>query len=326
MEVCLAIRPIHVAIWLPSTFYSAVAATLVEIFELVNAIRRAPAFSFEFVSRRARAVATSGIAFDARPRPSRVMDVLILLAMPGLDVPALLRALAAESPDTRALLARAQRNDAIIAAHCGASYFLADAGLIDGKRATISWWLKADAARRFPKVRWDTSRLLVRHGRIYTCGGGFSGLELARALLRDLGFAKEERIVRKLLVLPPPRRLQSPYEFPLTTIPDAPEPLHEALATISRDHLRKLNLSFLADRLGLSPRTLSRRFTEELQTSPGQWIKQQRLDRARDLLEATGLGITEICHRVGYQDVASFSRLFVRTVGMPPGEYRRQSR
>jgi transcriptional regulator GlxA family with amidase domain len=321
----LASRPIHVVIWLPSTFYSAVAAALVEMLELVNAIRRAPAFSFEFVSRQVNATSTSGITFAAKPEPSRPMDALVLLAMPGLLVPELVQALEAESQYVLPVIARAQRDGAVLAAHCGASYFLAEAGLLDQKRATISWWLKADALRRFPNVRWDVSRLLIRQGRIYTCGGGFSGLELARALLKDLGFAEEERIVRKLLVLPPSRQLQTPYEFTLDEAQQPSEPFREQLDALSRDNLQALNLAFLATQLGSSPRTLARRFSEELHTSPGRWIQDRRLDAARHLLQQTKLGISEICYRVGYQDVASFSRLFARTTGLPPSEYRRQS-
>lgn len=320
----MTIKPIHVAIWLPASFYSAVAATLVEMLELVNALRREPAFTFEFVARAAVAAASSGIAFPARPQPTAPVDVLVLLAMPGLNVPEMLRALAEESGHARPLIDQAQQQGAIIAAHCGATYFLADAGLLDGRRATISWWLKEDALRRFPKVRWDPSRLLLRQDRIYSCGGGFSGLELATALLRDLGFAKEERIVRKLLVLPPARRSQTPYEFPLDEV--APQPFRDRLLEVARADLPALSPESLAETLGLSPRTLARRFTEELQTTPGRWIQDRRLDAARDLLERSDLGIAEICWRVGYQDAASFSRLFSRRTGLSPGEYRRQAR
>ncbi|MGK9165611.1 helix-turn-helix domain-containing protein [Inquilinus limosus] len=319
-------KPIHVAIWLPASFYSAVAATLVETLELVNALRREPAFSFEFVARAAMAAATSGIAFPAKPEPTAPVDVLVLLAMPGLNVPEMLQALAEESGHARPLIDQARQQGAIIAAHCGAAYFLADAGLLDGRRATISWWLKEDALRRFPKVRWDPSRLLLRHDRIYSCGGGFSGLELASALLRDLGFAKEERIVRKLLVLPPARRFQTPYEFPLEEAAPTAQPLRDRLLELARADLPALDPAMLARTLGLSPRTLARRFAEELQTTPGRWIQDRRLDAARDLLERSDLGIAEICYQVGYQDVASFSRLFSRRIGLSPGEYRRQAR
>ncbi|MER9330408.1 helix-turn-helix domain-containing protein [Mesorhizobium sp. M0488] len=315
---------VHAAIWLPSTFYSAVAATLVEMFDLVNTIRGEPAISFEFVARQPDATTTPGISFQTRREPSRRMDVLILLAMPGMQIPELVASLEKEARHAASIIARAQREDAIIAGHCGAGYFLAGAGLLDGKRATISWWLKTDARRRFPKVRWDASRVLVQEGRIYTCGGGFSGLELGRALLRDLGFAEEERLVRKLLVLPPSRQVQTPYEFPLPDLPSR-EPFRDRVEALAKKQLRRLDLALLGSELGLAPRTLARRFSDELHTTPGRWIQDQRIEAAKSLLESTRLGILEVCYQVGYQDAASFSRLFTRAVGLPPGEYRRQN-
>jgi transcriptional regulator GlxA family with amidase domain len=152
-------------------------------------------------------------------------------------------------------------------------------------------------------------------------GAAFSGLELITTLLIDLGFAKEERQVRKLMVLPPSRQFQSPYEMP---VPERVDAFEEKLNALSKENLPRLNIEFLAQWFGMSPRTLSRRFFDEFQTSPGKWIQQKRLESARTLLEATRLSISEVCYRVGYQDLASFSRLFANTTGMPPGEFRKQ--
>jgi AraC-like DNA-binding protein len=69
---------------------------------------------------------------------------------------------------------------------------------------------------------------------------------------------------------------------------------------------------------------MSRRFNDELETNPGKWIQERRLEAARTLLEGTKLSIAEICYRIGYQDAASFSRLFSKTTGMAPGEFRKQ--
>jgi transcriptional regulator GlxA family with amidase domain len=318
------LRPVHVALWLPERFYSAVAATMVEMFELVNRIRREQSISFEFISRHPSPDSTAGISFRVRTRPSRKMDALILLATPGLDAPELVRTLDREQQHANPIIALARRQGALIAAHCGGSYLLAGSGLLEGKRSTISWWLKAEAQRRFPLVRWDASRLLIRQGRLYTSGGGFSGLELARTLLVDLGFEKEERMVRKLMLLPPSRELQSPYEFPLDTLAGDIAPFPKRLERIAREQLAALSLDLLAKKLDMSKRTMSRRFVDELQVSPGKWIQEKRLQAARSLLENTTLSISQICSRVGYEDVASFSRLFSRTTGMTPGAFRRQ--
>jgi transcriptional regulator GlxA family with amidase domain len=314
----------HITLWLPTSFYSAVASTIVETLQVVNDVSASPVFTYEFVSRARQPVSTTGVRFLSRAKPSRKMDALILLAPPGLDVHQLTQSLDEEARYARPLIQLARGQGASIAALCGASYLLADAGLLDGKRATIAWWLKQEAVRRFPSVRWEASRLIVRDGNVYTSGAGFSGLELITTLLIDLGFVREERLVRKIMVLPPPRLFQSPYELPLAQMPHAAERFQTKLEELSKAHLRQLNLSYLARHLSISPRTLARRFIQELHISPGKWIKEKRLEAARALLETTRLNLAEICYRIGYQDVASFSRLFSRTTGMAPGEFRKQ--
>jgi transcriptional regulator GlxA family with amidase domain len=312
---------VHVVIYLPSAFYAAIAATIIETLAAVNEVSSAKVFSFEFVAKRALAISKSGIRFKANTEPSKKMDVLILLAGAESEIPQTVRLLEQETKRVLPLIERAQRQGSIIAATCGASYLLAGAGILDGKRSTISWWLKKEAGRRFPAVRWEPSRMIVRQGRIYTTGAGFSGLELITTLLVDLGFEKEERQVRKLMVLPPSRQFQSPYE---EAFPDVRDPFEKLLNGFSKDNIRELDLRFLANRLGMSFRTLSRKFKNELQITPGKWIQNKRLEMARALLEMTRLSVSEICYRIGYQDVASFSRLFAKSTGMPPADFRRQ--
>jgi transcriptional regulator GlxA family with amidase domain len=181
------------------------------------------------------------------------MDVLILLTGLGSELAPTPALLDVESRRAYPLLKQALKQGAVIAATCGAAYILADAGILDGKRATISWWLKKEVFQRFPDVKWEPSRILVQDGKIYTSGGGFSGLELLSALLSDLGFSQQERRMRKVMVLPPSRQFQSPYEMTL----DAPSSPFE------------IKLNRLAKELSLSSRTLSRKFLDELQMTPG---------------------------------------------------------
>lgn len=311
----------HIVVYLPSDFYSAIASTIVETFQTVTLANPARNFSFEFVSKHPQAISKSGISFPAKTEPSQKMDLLFLLAGAKPDLTSTLQLLDEEALNVKPLIELAQDQDAIIAATCGAAWMLADSGLLNGRRATISWWLKKAALRRFPEVSWEPSRIVVREGRIYTCGGAFSGIELITALLSDLGFSNEERLVRKLLVLPPAREFQSPYEIPFSEQVDAFE---KSLNTLAQKHIRNLSLEFLTQKLGLSPRTLARRFSDELKTTPGKWIQEKRLDMARTLLQETTLRVSEICYRVGYQDPASFSRLFFRATEMSPGDFRKQ--
>ena len=217
----------------------------------------------------------------------------------------------------------AKKQGALIASTCGASYILARLGLLDGKNATISWWLSKEVKKRFPLVKWAPARIVIRDGSLYTTGAAFAGLELISKLVIDLGFVKEEQQVRKLMVLPPARESQDPYEVPGLTESTSFE---KQVKRLAQKNLANLSPSFLAARLNTSPRTLSRRFFEDLQLTPGKWIQEQRLEAARVYLESTNLSISEICFRIGYQDVASFVRLFARTTGLTPGEFRKELR
>jgi transcriptional regulator GlxA family with amidase domain len=311
----------HVVVYLSSGFYAAIAATIIETLQAVNSVSGIKTFSFEFVAKQSRAVSKSGIRFKANTEPSKKIDILILLAGAEAEAAQTIDLLDRETKHVLPLIHQAQRQGSLIAATCGASYFLAGSGILDGKRSTISWWLKKEASRRFPAVRWEPSRMIIRQGRVYTTGAGFSGLELITTLLLDLGLSKEERQVRKIMVLPPSRQFQSPYE---DSFPVAVDPFEKQLNHLSRENIRELDLQFLASRLGVSSRTLSRKFINELQTTPGKWIQNKRLEMARTLLETTRLTVSEICYRIGYQDVASFSRLFAKSTGMPPADFRRQ--
>ncbi|HEY9261225.1 GlxA family transcriptional regulator [Chitinophaga sp.] len=312
----------HFVIYLPAGFYAAIASSVVEILQAVNMVNESEVFTFEFVSKHSQAISRSAISFNARKKPSKKADVLILLTGAGAQAVPETLLLEKEARQAAPLIKAAQQQGAIIAATCGAPFLLAANGVLDGKRATISWWLKGEVQQRFPAVRWEPSRIMVKQDRIYTSGGGFAGLELITSLLTDLGYAKELKRVRRIMVLPPAREFQSPYEIPATEVIGSFE---KQLTKLLKDNMDTLSLDFLSGQLGMSSRTLSRKFREELNTSPGKWIQEKRMEIAKKLLGETKLSISEICYRVGYEDLASFSRLFSHTTGMAPGEFRRET-
>ncbi|MES1249649.1 MAG: helix-turn-helix domain-containing protein [Chitinophaga rupis] len=314
----------RVVIYLPPNFYSAVASSIVETLQTVNDISGSQTFTTEFVSQASNPTSRSGILFPAKRRPSGKIDLLILLSGINPETKQLPEILQLEKKFVAPLVKKAVQQDAIIAGTCGASLLLASLGLLDGKRSTIAWWAQQEAIRLFPKVRWEPSKMVIRQGRIYTSGAVYAGIDLLSALLVDLGLAKEEKIVRKLLAIPSLREFQTPYEMILAEIPLTP--FEEKLSRIISDvGLENLTIERVGQRLSMTYRTLSRKFTSELFTSPGKWLQNRRLDAAKKLLEETALSVSEICYHVGYQDLASFSRLFLKTTGMTPGEFRRQA-
>src|ERR1700740_3059112 len=180
----------HVVVYLSTGFYAAIAATIIETLQAVNSVSGTEIFSSEFVAKQSRAVSKSGIRFEANTEASKKIDVLILLAGAEAEAAQTIQLLDRETKHVLPVIHQAQRQGSIIAATCGASYFLAGSGILDGKRSTISWWLKKEARRRFPAVRWEPSRMLIRPGRVYTTGAGFSGLGLITRPRLSLGFSK----------------------------------------------------------------------------------------------------------------------------------------
>ncbi|HYG84434.1 MAG TPA: helix-turn-helix domain-containing protein [Verrucomicrobiae bacterium] len=310
----------HFAVYIPSNFYAALAATIAEVLQAANDVT-GTSFTYEYISHETNAISKSGIQFATRTTPSRKIDVLIVLAGIESERERTLHLLEQEAVRVKRLVSQALNDNAYIAASCGAAYLLASNGLLDGKAATISWWLKEEVTRRFPQVHWNTSQMVIKSGRIYTGAAAFSGLELISRLLIDMGFSSQEQLIRKLLVLPPVREFQSPY---VVDQDSSRNTFESKIKGIAMQDLAACNISVLARMLGVSERTFARKCLQELNITPGKWLQVIRLEAAKQLLSSSNFTIQQICDRIGYQDTASFSRLFTRTNNLAPGEFRKQ--
>ncbi|WP_433462048.1 helix-turn-helix domain-containing protein [Spirillospora sp. CA-128828] len=223
---------------------------------------------------------------------------------------------------TEALLAAHQRGARIVAI-CTGAFVLAQAGLLDGRRATTHWRHTAQLAADFPKVHMDPDVLYVDHGDVATSAGTGAGIDLCLHLVRsDHGAAYAAQVARNMVL--PPHREGSQLQYVAKPTPARPD---ESLAPLlewatSQLHTR-LTVARLAERAGLSSRTLARQFTDQLGTSPGQWLLGRRLDAARVLLEQTDLPVEAIATRVGLASAVNLRRRFRAHLGTTPGTYRR---
>lgn len=315
----------NVVVYLPENFYASVGAFVCEIFLALNAVRGRHHFDVKFISKHQKAITRSGIRFPVARREPDKIDLLVFLAGHSLNLLDLKRELDDEIDFAKRIIKRAIRDKAVIAGTCSASLLMAKAGLLDHKRATVSWWAGAEAKRLFPQVKWDCSRIISRHKNIYTCGGVYSAMDLLTAVLVDMGYEADTRQVRKLLVIPPVRQLQSPYETEFSPGPKSEFQLRLA-RLVEELGVAKVDLDSIARRLVMTPKTLARRFKMEFDVTPGKWLQTVRISKAREYLEASALSVGEICDRIGYGDQASFTRLFGRVTGLTPTEYRRQMR
>lgn len=223
-------------------------------------------------------------------------------------------------------LRTAHRRGARVVAICTGAFVLAQAGLLDGRRATTHWRDTARLAAAFPEVRMDQNVLFVDHGDVATSAGTGAGIDLCLHLVRsDHGAAYAARIARNMVL--PPHREGSQLQYATPSARPVPAKADESLAPVlewatSRLDTR-LTLARLAEQAGLSSRTLARRFTEQLGTSPGQWLLDQRIEAARVLLEQTDLPVEAIATRVGLTSAVNLRRRFRSHLGTTPGAYRR---
>lgn len=205
---------------------------------------------------------------------------------------------------------------------CTGAFLLAEAGLLDGRRATTHWRYAREFAAAYPSVDVVPDELFVDGGDVITAAGTAAAIDTCLHLVRrELGQGAANTIARRMVVAPGRQGGQRQYvERPVT-------PAHTAgLATTlewATDHLADpLDVGTLARHAGLSPRHLTRRFIAEIGTTPLRWVTAQRVRRAQELLEVTDLPVEHVAHRVGYGSATQLRQHFGRIVGSTPGRYR----
>jgi AraC family transcriptional activator FtrA len=219
-------------------------------------------------------------------------------------------------------LQRAHRRGARLVSICSGAFALAATGLLDGRGCTTHWAYSDELQRRFPAVRVDPDVLYIDHGDVATSAGSGTGLDLCLHLVRsDHGAAYAARVARRMVM--PPQREGGQIQYRVET----PNPATDSLGPLldwATDRLAEpLTVEDLAGRAAMSPRTLTRRFTEQLGTTPGQWLLAQRITRTRQLLETTDLPVETIAHQVGLSTAVNLRRRFQSAVHTTPSAYRR---
>ncbi|MET7459069.1 helix-turn-helix domain-containing protein [Nonomuraea sp. NPDC005501] len=219
-------------------------------------------------------------------------------------------------------LRKAAAGGARIASLCTGAFVLAQAGLLDGCRATTHWGLADDLAARFPSVDVQPDLLFVEDGGIFTSAGAAAAIDLCLHLVRlDYGAAVANTAARLAVV--PPVRPGGQAQFIETPLPDDRGTSLAPTRAWALEHLdRPLTLADLARHAGMSVRTLTRRFHAETGLSPLQWLLHRRVDRARELLETTELPMDQVAEQSGLGSADSLRKHLAGRVGLTPTAYR----
>jgi len=209
---------------------------------------------------------------------------------------------------------------------CSGAFILAEAGLLDGRRATTHWSRTTGFAQRYPKVRLEPDRIYTRDGDVWTSAGITAGIDLSLALIADdLGEDIARRTAQQLVVYH--RRPGGQSQFSALLEMDRPEGRFGALMGWMRERLHEpLNVERLADRAAMSPRNFARAFAAETGVTPARAVERLRVEAARERIEAGPEPIEAIAQAAGFGEPERMRRAFLRAFGQPPQALRRSAR
>jgi transcriptional regulator GlxA family with amidase domain len=284
-------------------------------FEIANQQATEPVYDIRLLSKDGGPVRTSvGFQVLTEPFSAARYDLLVVGASKE-DA----------SPETVAFIREARSHCRRIATTCHGAFVLAEAGILDGRRATTHWARAAELRARYPKVRVEDDRIFIADGPVWTSAGMTAGIDLALALVEeDLGLDAARTVARRLVLYHRRAGGQSQFSSLLDLQPQSDR--IQTVLTHARRHLaERLTVEDLADVARLSPRQFSRIFQEETGQTPAKAVERLRLEGARALLEDTGHSLDVVAQLAGFGDRDRMRRAFLRGWRQSPQDIRRHA-
>ena len=313
-------------------FISGIAGPL-DVYSIANTHHRvlegddaSPLFSWKLYSQDGKPVKTStGILMpvDGHINDLQKSDICVIPGMDhvyGNEVVEYARRL---NKNIGGWLRRLHLENTTLAANCSGAFILAEAGLLNKKEATTSWWLAHHFKNNYPLVKLKLNKLVTEDDNVFCSGAVTAYLHQAISIIEKFTGQEIANRCAKTLLLHTRDASQAPY-IPLSTRIDKMDSVvHQAIVWMTDNLNKDTNLDELASHLAVSPRTFIRRFNQSTGKPPKKYLQQLRINEAKRLLENSDLSIDDITNRVGYTDVSSFRRLFKREVDLSPTEYRK---
>lgn len=296
----------------------------VDVFTTAGLIVRDGGYQVEIVAPRAGEVrAASGVTTSVRTSLADVDGPIDTLVVTG-GLGAFDRLTDRDLIDGVARLAATARRTASV---CTGAFVLAEAGLLDGRRATTHWLVTEELADRYPRVDVDDDAIYIRDGDVWTSAGVTAGMDLALALLaEDHGHPIARDVARVLVVYLHRSGGQSQFSTPLRGTAPRDEALRELQEWIDANPDADLSVPALARRVNMSERHFSRVFRAQVGISPGRYVELSRAAVAQRLLETTDDPLDRIARRAGLGMAETLYRVFRRHLRVSPGDYRRRFR
>lgn len=299
--------------------FQAMIFAVQSVFEYANVVLGKPVYELHVLSEKGAMVRSSlGFMVGTKPFSRAPFDTLIVGG--GND------ALPATTTALLAHLRRSAKTLRRLASICTGAFLLAEAGLLDGKRATTHWFFARDMQERFPNVKVEEDRIFIIDGAIWTSAGMTAGLDLALAMVeKDLG-ADVARSVAQKLVMHQRRAGGQLQHSELLDLAPRSDRIQNALTFAKKNLHRALTVEHLAEAACLSPRQFSRTFRTETGQTPAKAVENLRLEAARLMIEQSGHPIDVIAKETGFVDSRRMREVFLRAFGQPPQVFRRNAR
>ena len=290
------------------------------VFEFANMPPQEPHYDVRIISETGGSIrSSSGLVVESEVFDDPAFDTLIVSSSTRADIetpsPGLLDFLRAAVPASRR-----------VASICSGTFVLAEAGILDGRRATTHWYHAPNLQARYPKVKIDEDRIFIIDGSIWTSAGMTAGIDLALAMVeRDMG-GDVAKLVAKLLVVSH-RRSGGQLQYSTLLDLDATSDRIQKVLTYVKGNLRSsLSINELAAIANLSPRQFSRAFQSETGQSPAKAVEKLRVEAARAMMEQSTHQMDVIARETGFADRARMRRAFVRLYGDSPQVIRRNGK
>jgi transcriptional regulator GlxA family with amidase domain len=276
------------------------------------------AYDIEVLSEHGGLVpSSSGVPVETRRFGKAKFDTIIVM---GWMVP---------QPSSRALLkflhsaSKVSRRTASI---CTGAFVLAEAGLLDGRRATTHWAFARNMQARFPAIKLQEDKIFIIDGSVWTSAGMTSCIDLCLAMVEsDLGGDVARDVARKMVVYHRRTGGQSQFSALLDLQPKS-DRIQDALAYAKQNLRKDLSVDVLAEAARLSPRQFSRAFRAETGQSPAKAVENLRVEAARMLMEEAQHPVEVIAREAGFSDPERMRRAFLRAFGQPPQAIKRAAR
>jgi transcriptional regulator GlxA family with amidase domain len=290
----------------------------ISVFEMANVTLGKPFYDVKVLSENGGPVRTSvGITVGTEAFGEPDFDTLLIGA--GTEI----------EKATPKLLEFIERGVAVsrrVAAPCTGAFILAEAGILDGRRATTHWAYARELQARFPKVKVEEDRIFLIDGPVWTSAGMTAGIDLALAMVeKDLGIEIARAVAKKMVVYHRRAGGQSQFSTLLELEPKS-DRIQSALSYARRNLKMSLSVEQLAEVANLSPRQFSRAFHAETGQSPAKAVENLRVEAARLLMEEGRLPIDIVARETGFADRERMRRAFLRAFGQPPQAIRRAAR